>query len=76
MIRLNETVKNSVKWIVQIFSGPNGEASSKRVIGAYLIYNGTNLAYHHGNPQNVATLIIAGCAFLGVSYFAEKLGGG
>lgn len=69
-------MKSFIGWLGKVFSGPNGEASSKRVLGAFLIVSGAVLAFNHGEYRNVLTLIGGGCALLGVGYYAERLGGG
>jgi hypothetical protein len=68
-------MKGFINWVLKLFS-TSDEVSSKRIGGIFLIINGVVLAYLKGNPQNVATLIISGCALLGVGAFAERLGGG
>jgi hypothetical protein len=71
-------MKKFIGWVSVVFSDQNGEASSKRVLGAFLIISGVILAFLKGEPRNVATLIISGCGLLGVGYLAEKInpGGG
>lgn len=55
-----------MQWLKELFSGPKGEISSKRVLAFLLIIAGIVYAFVRPDPAMCGILIGGGCTLLGV----------
>lgn len=60
-----------LEYLKQMFSGPLGEISSKRVLAFLLVVSGIVYAFIKSDPAMCGILIGSGCALLGIQAISK-----